>query len=147
MKINEEMYDDETEEDEDEDYGSPQDLPTWPHQSLKSETANMPFIQASFASWDAWARLNDLTPSDGTHAASGHLAPVKSAQMTAENYFPMGSPRMMSRPGQQPASLPEYCFFGGEESRTTSQDTLYPLYGKLDQDRKFLEPIHPPNSG
>lgn len=131
----------ETEEDDDEGTATPTDLPAaWPqphhHQSLKVDTTNIPFIQASFANWDAWARLNDAAPSDGT---SCHISPVDAAQLSAtESYFPLDpSPLMMgssSRPAT--ASLPNYCFFGGEDgsnaaSQTTSQvDALYPLYGK-----------------
>lgn len=121
----------ETEEDEDETT-TPQDLPTWPSQQpLKVDTTNIPYIQASFTSWDAWARLNDASPSDGTHPTSCHISPVEAAPMSAESYLPLGSPLMMSRPSHHASSLPNYCFFGGEENRTTNQDAIYPLYGKF----------------
>lgn len=118
-------------EDEDEDHERPQDLPTWPLQSSKAETTtSMPFIQASFASWDAWARLNDVTCSDGTHTGSCHITSGEGAHMQTEDYYPLASPMMMSRPGHPASSMSDYCFFGGEETRPTGQDSIYPLYGK-----------------
>lgn len=147
-----------TEEDDDEGTATPTDLfAAWPsqphhhhhhhsHQALKVNTTSLPFIQASFANWDAWARLNDAAPSDGM---SCHISPVDAAQLSAtESYFPLDpSPLMMgsscnrnscssSRPATT-ASLPSYCFFGEEDGsssaagQTTSHaDALYPLYGK-----------------
>lgn len=121
----------ETEEDEDEGTLTPTDIPAWAHphhhQGLKADATSMPFIQASFANWDAWARLNGAAPSDGG-----------AAQLSAtESYFPLDptSPLMLGgRPTSSP--LPSYCFFGGEDSNamsrtsSTSQHAMYPLYGK-----------------
>lgn len=146
----------ETEEDDEDDHAhrlhpcpatTPQDLPTtgWPHHpsSLKVDDASsMPFLQASFASWDAWAKLNDCDPSDGTHvAASCHLgSPVEvTPHMDAESYFPLDPPLLMNRAGGPlSASMPHYCFFGGDEDKTTTtnattttcQDAVYSIYGE-----------------